>query len=84
MATLRARADHGWQIPVKELYESLRPNEARMLHWSAGAVAVVLWFTVAWQDPLVLLLLPVIGGTLAYLVRRSRRLDPPGEDDDFF
>jgi len=69
---------------VKELYESLRPNEARMLHWSAAAVAVVLWFTVAWQDPLVLLFVPVIGGTFAYLVRRSRRLDPPGEDDDFF
>jgi ABC-type Fe3+ transport system permease subunit len=81
MAGLHARADHG---PVKELYESLRPNEARMLHWSAAAAAVVLWFTVAWQAPFVLLLMPVIGGTLAYLVRRSRRLDPPGEDDDFF
>jgi ABC-type long-subunit fatty acid transport system fused permease/ATPase subunit len=84
MAAAGARADHEQQIPVKELYESLRPNEARMLHWSAAAVAVALWFAVAWQDPLVLLLVPVIAGTLAYLVRRSRRLDPPGEDDDFF
>jgi hypothetical protein len=84
MARLRARADHGGQIPVKELYESLRPNEARMLHWSAAAVAVVLWFTVAWQDPLVLLALPLIAGSFAFLVRRSRRLDPLGEDDDFF
>jgi hypothetical protein len=84
MPGLGARADHGKQIPVKELYESLRPNEARMLHWSAAALAVVLWFTVAWQAPAVLLLVPVIGGTLTYLVRRSRRLHPPGEDDDFF
>lgn len=84
MAGSRARADHGGQIPVKELYESLRPNEARLLHWSAAAVAVVLWFTVAWQDPLVLLAVPLIGGSFFFLVRRSRRLDPPGEDDDFF
>ncbi len=69
---------------MKELYESLRPNEARMLHWCAAAVAVVLWFTVAWQDPLVLLLVPVIGGTFAFLVRRNRRLDPFGEDDEIF
>jgi hypothetical protein len=84
MAELHARADHWGQIPVKELYESLRPNEARMLHWSAAAVAVVLWFAVAWQDPLVLLAVPLIGGSFAFLVRRSRRLDPLGEDDDFF
>lgn len=67
---------------MKELYESLRPNEARMLHWSAAALAVVLWFAVAWQDPLVLLVVPVIGGTFAALVRRNRRIDPFGEDDD--
>jgi len=84
MAGLRARADQEGQIPVKELYESLRPNEARMLHWSAAAAAVVLWFAVAWQDPLVLLLVPVIGGTFAFLVRRNRRLDPFGEDDELF
>jgi hypothetical protein len=42
MGALRASADHEGQIPVKELYESLRPNEARMLHWCAAAVAVVL------------------------------------------
>src|SRR4029450_14142433 len=70
----------GSQIRVKELYESPPPNEARMLHWCAAAVAVVLWFTVAWQDPLVLLLVPVIGGTFAFLVRRNRRLHPFGED----
>jgi hypothetical protein len=69
---------------VKELYESLRPNEARMLHWSAAALAVVLWFAVAWQDPLVLLVVPVIGGTFAALVRRNRRIDPLGEDDELF
>ena len=84
MAGLRGRADQEGQIPVKELYESLRPNEARMLHWSAAAAAVVLWFAVAWQDPLILLLVPVIGGTFAFLVRRNRRLDPFGEDDELF
>ena len=69
---------------MRELYDSLRPNEARMLHWSAAAVAVALWFAVAWQDPLVLLIVPLIGGWFAFLIRRSRRLDPLGEDDDFF
>lgn len=69
---------------MKELYESLRPNEARMLHWSAAALAIVLWFAVAWQDPLVLLVVPVIGGTFAALVRRNRRIDPLGEDDELF
>ena len=69
---------------MKELYESLRPNEARMLHWSAAAVAVVFWFAVAWTDPLVLLLVPVIAGTFAFLVRRNRRLDPFGEDEEIF
>jgi hypothetical protein len=69
---------------MRELYDSLRPNEARMLHWSAAAVAVALWFAVAWQDPLVLLVVPLIAGWFAFLIRRSRRLDPLGEDDDFF
>jgi len=55
-----------------------------MLHWSAAALAVVLWFAVAWQDPLVLLVVPVIGGTFAALVRRNRRIDPFGEDDELF
>ena len=67
---------------MRELYDSLRPNEARMLHWSAAAVAVVLWFAVAWQDPLVLLLVPLIGCWFVFLVRRGRRLDPFGGDDD--
>jgi len=69
---------------MKELYESLRPNEARMLHWSAAAVAIVLWFAVAWTDPLVLLLVPVICGTFAFLVRRNRRLNPFVEEDEIF
>jgi hypothetical protein len=69
---------------MRELYDSLRPNEARMLHWSAAAVAVVLWFAVAWQDPLVLLLVPLIAAWVVFLVRRGRRLDPFGDDDDLF
>ena len=72
------------KTPMRELYDSLRPNEARMLHWSAAAVAVVLWFAVAWQDPLVLLLVPLIGAWFVFLVRRGRRLDPFGDDDDLF
>jgi hypothetical protein len=71
---------------MKELYESLRPKEARILHWSAGAAAVALWFSIAWRSPWVLLLVPMIGGGFVFLVRRNRRLDPLGhaEEDDFF
>jgi hypothetical protein len=69
---------------MRELYDSLRPNEARLLHWSAAAAAVALWFAAAWQDPLVLLAVPLIGGWFVFLVRRSRRIDPLGDDDDFF
>jgi hypothetical protein len=71
---------------MKELYETLRPNEARMLHWSAGAAAVALWFSIAWRAAWVLLLVPLIGGGFVLLVRRGRRLDPLGraEDDDLF
>jgi hypothetical protein len=71
---------------MKELYESLRPKEARMLHWSAAAVAAALWFSIAWRDAWVLLAVPMIGGWLVFLVRRNRRLDPLGraDEDDFF
>jgi hypothetical protein len=71
---------------MKELYESLRPKEARMLHWSAAAAAAALWFSLAWRSAWVLLLLPMIGGCFAFLVHRNRRLDPLGhaEEDDFF
>jgi hypothetical protein len=72
---------------MRELYESLRPKEARMLHWSAAAAAAVLWFAVAWRDPWVLLLVPMIGAWFVFLVRRNRRIDPLGHadaDDDLF
>jgi hypothetical protein len=72
---------------MRELYESLRPKEARMLHWSAGAAAAALWFAIAWRDAWVLLLVPIIGGSFVFLVRRNRRLDPMGhadEDNEFF
>jgi hypothetical protein len=71
---------------MKELYESLRPKEARMFHWSAAAVAAALWFSIAWRDAWVLLLVPMIGGWFLFLIRRGRRLDPLGhaEDDDLF
>ncbi len=71
---------------MRELYESLRPKEARMLHWSAAAAAAALWFSIAWRDAWVLLLVPMIGACFVFLVRRNRRLDPLGhaEDDDFF
>jgi len=71
---------------MRELYESLRPKEARMLHWSTAAAGAALWFSIAWRDAWVLLLVPIIGGSFVFLVRRNRRLDPMGhaEDDDFF
>jgi len=72
---------------MRELYESLRPKEARMLHWSAAAAAAALWFAIAWRDAWVLLLVPIIGGSFFFLVRRNRRLDPMGhadEDNEFF
>ena len=72
---------------MRELYESLRPKEARMLHWSAAAAAASLWFSIAWRDAWVLLLLPIIGGSFVFLVRRNRRLDPMGhaeDDNEFF
>jgi hypothetical protein len=72
---------------MRELYDSLRPKEARMLHWSAAALAAALWFSIAWRNPWPLLLVPMIGGSFALLVRRNRRLDPLGHgdaDDDLF
>jgi len=67
---------------MRELYDSLRPKEARMLHWSAAAAAAALWFSFAWRNPWVLLAVPVIGLSFAVLVRRNRRLDPFGQPDD--
>jgi hypothetical protein len=73
---------------MKELYESFRPREVRMFHWSAAAAAAALWFSIAWRDAWVLLLVPMIGAWFVFLVRRNRRLDPFGhdepEDPDFF
>jgi len=71
---------------MRELYESLRPKEARMLHWSTAAAAAALWFSIAWRDAWVLLAVPMIGGSFAFLVRRNRRLDPMGhaDEDEFF
>jgi hypothetical protein len=73
---------------MKELYASLRPREVRMFHWSAAAAAAALWFSIAWRDAWVLLLVPMIGAWFVFLVRRNRRLDPFGHDDaedpDFF
>jgi len=58
-----------------------------MLHWSAAAAAAALWFSIAWRDAWVLLLVPIIGGSFVFLVRRNRRLDPMGhaeDDNEFF
>jgi len=58
-----------------------------MLHWSAAAAAAALWFAIAWRDAWVLLLVPIIGGSFVFLVRRNRRLDPMGhadQDNEFF
>jgi len=72
---------------MKELYESLRPKEVRIFHWSAAAAAAALWFSIAWRDAWVLLLVPMIGLWFVFLVRRNRRADPFGHgdaDDDLF
>jgi hypothetical protein len=72
---------------MRELYESLSRKEARMLHWSAAVVAAALWFSMAWRSAWPLLLVPMIGGSFLFLVRRNRRLDPLGQgdaDDDLF
>jgi hypothetical protein len=66
---------------IRELYESLRPKEERMLRWSAAAMAAALWFSLAWRDAWVLLLVPMIGGWFVFLVRRNRRVDPMGHDE---
>ena len=66
---------------IRELYDSLRPKEVRMLWWSTGGVAAALWFSIAWRDAWVLLLVPMIGGWFVFLVRRNRKLDPFGHDD---
>ena len=58
-----------------------------MLHWSAAAAAAALWFSIAWRDAWVLLLVPIIGGSFVFLVCRNRRLDPMGhaeDDNEFF
>jgi hypothetical protein len=68
-------------ITIRELYESLRPKEERMLRWSAAAAAAALWFSIAWRDAWVLLLVPMISGWFVFLVRRNRKLDPFGHDD---
>ena len=74
---------------MREYYESLRPREVRILHWSAAAAAVALWFSIAWRDAWVLLLVPMIAAWFLFLVRRNRKLDPFGDtasedDPDFF
>jgi hypothetical protein len=50
---------------IRELYESLRPREERMFRWSAAAAAAALWFSIAWRDAWVLLLVPMIAGWFA-------------------
>ena len=66
---------------MKELYESLRPREERILRWSAVAAAAALWFSIAWRDPWVLLLVPLIAAWFVFVVRRNRKLDPLGQGD---
>jgi hypothetical protein len=60
-----------------------------MFHWSAAAAAAALWFSIAWRDVWVLLVVPMIGAWFVFLVRRNRRNDPfgnaePDDDPDFF
>jgi len=64
---------------MKELYDSLRPKEERMFRWSAAAAAAALWFSIAWRDAWVLLLVPMIAAWFVFLVHRNRKLDPFGD-----
>jgi hypothetical protein len=77
---VRGVAD-GLSATIRELYDSLRPKEVRMLWWSTAAVAAALWFSIAWRDAWVLLLVPMISGWFVFLVRRNRKLDPFGHDE---
>ena len=67
---------------MKELYESLRPKEERMFRWSAAAAAAALWFSIAWRDAWVLLLVPMIAAWFVFLVHRNRKLDPFGQETE--
>ena len=53
-----------------------------MLRWSAAAAAAALWFSLAWRDAWVLLLVPLIGAWYAFVVYRWRRDGEPDPDDD--
>ena len=73
---------------MRDFVYTLSARETRMLRWSAAAAAAALWFSIAWRDAWVLLLVPMIGAWFVFLVRRNRKLDPFGhdepEDPDFF
>ena len=67
---------------MREFVSTLSPRETRMLRWSAAAAAAALWFSLAWRDAWVLLLVPLIGAWYAFVVYRWRRDGEPDPDDD--
>ena len=71
---------HDLSTAIKQLYGRLRPKEESMLWWAATGTAAAGWFSIAWRDPWVLLLVPMIAAWFVFLVHRNRRLDPLGED----
>ena len=67
---------------IRELFDGLTAREQRVLRWSAAAAAAALWLSVAWADPWVLLFVPLVGVATYWVVRRMRREEAYGRDDD--
>jgi hypothetical protein len=67
---------------IRELLDGLTTREQRVLGWSAVALAAALWLSVAWADPWVLLMVPLVGVAFMYFVRRARREEAFRQDDD--
>jgi hypothetical protein len=65
---------------ISDLYTSLTAREQRAFRWSAAAAAVALWLSMAWMDPMILLIVPLIGGAF-YVYRIRHRGDEPEDDD---
>jgi hypothetical protein len=71
---------------MREFVSTLSPREKRMFRWSAAAMAAALWFSIAWANPWVLLLVPLFGAGFMGFVYRNRQLglEEKDEDPDWF
>ena len=57
-------------------YADLSPDEQWLVKGGAACAAILLWFAVALVEPWLLLVLPLLGGTCAWLIRARRRRQP--------